>query len=228
MPAATSFAALEKGNGFPFCVDKLDVSDYSAWITLGGTEKGNSPSQGEINLSLKNAMKLFWNYNGHTVALLPDNIEIEIDIEGGDYNLKFPTDTEWANPLSRVCMETWLVRNNNTSSSESLVSVRSLKRMYDGSTDNENNFVGYGITFAFNCSFSGFIFNFSSTYTGSIPSPSHVTVQSTTLDGIPFIGIALQQSGSYDSSISGQTATYSKEDAEDLIIDYRFFNPYTY
>lgn len=68
MPAATPFNALGKGNGFPFCPQKVDVSVYSSWTTLGGyrdTETAD-PTDAQISLSLKNAVKLFWNSNGIT------------------------------------------------------------------------------------------------------------------------------------------------------------------
>ena len=69
MPTATSFKALGKGNGFPFCLNTIDVLDrgdgnaYDYWVTLGGFKKTDSglPTQTQINLSLQNAMKLFWN-----------------------------------------------------------------------------------------------------------------------------------------------------------------------
>ena len=65
MPTATSFAALGRGNGFSFCPRKVDVSSYTNWITLGGVSSG-SASTAEINESLQNAMKLWWNFYSMT------------------------------------------------------------------------------------------------------------------------------------------------------------------
>ena len=69
MPTATSFAALGRGNGFPLCISKIDVSSATSpdpdnpnynWITLGGVSSGRA-SEKEINQSFINAMKLYWN-----------------------------------------------------------------------------------------------------------------------------------------------------------------------
>ena len=69
MPTATAFKALGLHNGFPFSLETIDVLDrgdgspYDYWVTLGGFKKTDSglPTQTQINLSLQNAMKLFWN-----------------------------------------------------------------------------------------------------------------------------------------------------------------------
>lgn len=225
MPTATPFTALGKGNGFPFCVNEVDVSSYADWVTLGGTRKGGSPSQGEINLSLENAMKLFWNYNGHSVKFTPQDSEVDIDVESGDYNLKLPTVNDWNSPLSRVCLDAgWLVRDNNTSARESTVDLRGLSRMYSG-----GNFVGYGISFAFSGIISGFSFSFSSFYPAStLPEVPNVAVKSTTLNGIPFLGIAVGSNISYTASISDQTATFSRSGSTTIEIEYKALDFYTY
>ena len=71
MPTADSFTALGEGNGFAaFDYNRVDVSSFDFWVTLGGyakTSSGNvTPEQ--INKSRINAMKLFWNVNSLTVA----------------------------------------------------------------------------------------------------------------------------------------------------------------
>lgn len=236
MPTATPFTALGAGNGFPFCIAKIDVSSSTDWITLGGTQKGSSPTQATIDLSLSNAMKLFWNYNGHTVNFQEEggaiNNDVVIDVENGDYNLQLPSGTNWDTPLSRVCLNSlWLVRNNNTSSRQNRVDLRYLKRMYDGSTDDESHFVGYGIQFfAFQAYFNRFQFHFTSIYpsTFSDPLPADVTVESTTLNGIPFLGVALTGNSNDTTSISNQTATYSRTGVPDNTIEYKDFDFYTY
>lgn len=225
MPTATQFTALGKGNGFPFCVDEVDVSSYADWVTLGGTRKGGSPTQGEIDLSLENAMKLFWNYNGHSVEFTPNVNEVDIDVENGDYNLKLPTGNDWNSPLSRVCLDDgWLVRNNNTSARETTIDLRGLSRMYSG-----GNFVGYGISFAFFSLLSGYAFRFSSFYSAAtLPTVPNIAVKSTTLNGIPFLGIAVASISSYTASISGQTATFSRSGSTTREIEYKAFDFYTY
>jgi hypothetical protein len=71
MPTATAFTALGVGNGFPFCLTKVDVSPNDYWVTLGNFNKDDSaagnPSEADIDSSLKNAMKLLWNLNGITL-----------------------------------------------------------------------------------------------------------------------------------------------------------------
>ena len=97
MPTATSFTALGRGNGFPFCADRVDVSSYDFWVTLGGYAKTSSGdvTQEQINNSRINAMKLFWNVNSLTVAsTVGDNTTIDrpysstrtFDFENGDYD----------------------------------------------------------------------------------------------------------------------------------------------
>jgi len=229
MPTATQFNALGAGNGFPHCVDKVDVSSYGDWVTLGGTRKGGSPTQGEMDLSLENAMKLFWNYNGHSVKFTPPVTLIDIDVSSEDYNLKLPTGNDWNSPSSRVCLDDgWLVRNNNTSARESRVDLGGLSRMYDGSIDIEGNFVGYGISFAFSSVFSGYSFKFSSFYPSALPTNTNIAVKSTTLNGIPFLGIAVSISTAFIASISGQVATFSRSSFNTRQIEYSAFDLYTY
>lgn len=104
MPEATPFAALGRGNGFPFCPTRVDVDTYDAWITLGGFKKtdGGSPSQAQIDLSLANAMKLFWLVNGCDIKNQDDE-SYSIDFDAGDYDrLNFFGDPH-IEPYSRVC-----------------------------------------------------------------------------------------------------------------------------
>jgi hypothetical protein len=61
MATAQKFNADGRGNGFPFCPTRIDVDDYYDWITLGGTRKGNTPTEEEIANSFKMAMKFYWN-----------------------------------------------------------------------------------------------------------------------------------------------------------------------
>ena len=77
MSLAESFNALGMGNGFPFCPATIDVVEFEAenddagiglithWTTLGGYNKiafdfGTPVTESQIELSLQNAMKLFW------------------------------------------------------------------------------------------------------------------------------------------------------------------------
>ena len=70
MPTATPFTALGRGNGFPFCVGKIEISDLpdgTMWTTLSGVNADNytdleeAALAGKVNESLDLAMKLYWN-----------------------------------------------------------------------------------------------------------------------------------------------------------------------
>ena len=160
MPEATPFTALGNGNGFPFCPEKIDVSSYDRWVTLGGTQKGSSPTDEEIQLSLKIAMAFFWNLYKIPAAAVAEadaspagtaiaevtEAEISAFVSGGNV-------TE---PEERVCSDategyasevdtvnyggSLLVRATATSQF-----YCEIVRMYDGSTGDESNFVGYGV-----------------------------------------------------------------------------------
>lgn len=69
MPTANSFTALGRGNGFPFCLTKRDVTalnDQWHWTTLSGVNADNYTSysgsslQEKVDQSLAHAMKLYW------------------------------------------------------------------------------------------------------------------------------------------------------------------------
>jgi len=163
MPTATSFTALGRGNGFPFCLDRLDISSFSHWVTLGGYQKtnadaGTSVTQNQINLSFANAMKLFWNAYRF-------NINIEVvgtnGAVGGSGTVTetftkdfFETDSSTittVSPRERVCFA------SSSSLGSDLDEVSSgfynsfatwdisIKRYYNGSAGSENNFIGYGL-----------------------------------------------------------------------------------
>ena len=159
MPTATSFTALGRGNGFPFCVTrKIDVSSKEKWTTLGGTQKGSSPTDAEIQTSLANAVKIFWNTNellgsvasSKTSTALPSIIYRK---EGSSF-INPTTDPE--EPKDRVCerdnyfdyKNLYTVGANNGTKSGFI--DLGIMRMYDGDTSNEDNFVGYGLEDGFN------------------------------------------------------------------------------
>lgn len=63
MPDAEPFTALGRGNGFPFCISRVNVDDYDYWTTLSGFKKTNTgnPTQAQIDESLQIASRLWWN-----------------------------------------------------------------------------------------------------------------------------------------------------------------------
>ena len=173
MPTADSFTALGRGNGFPFCASRVDVSSFDFWVTLGGYAKTSSGNvtQDQINNSRINAMKLFWNVNSLTVAsTVGDNTTIDrpysstrtFDFENGDYDsLRWfgegAANQENKEPFKRVCINSFNagydldsrevdpggVPQTGIDSGASLTVF--VKAMYDGVVTDPDNFIGYGI-----------------------------------------------------------------------------------
>jgi len=163
MPTATTFQAKGRRNGFPSCLGKVDVSVYDHWVTLGGTEKGNTATESEKSLSLVNAMKLYWNLHS---ASSSSNSNISYSSEDFSFNFTKNSSATFAispTPRKRTCefqaatpsafaasfTEAELDESGGAScgSSGRWASFGSLTlvRMYDGSTGNQSNFVGYGV-----------------------------------------------------------------------------------
>jgi len=149
MPTTIPFTALGKGNGFPFCLLKRDVSTYARWITLGGTQKGNSATDEEKKTSFINAVKIFWNTNQPVGS--PNTSK-----GGGLGDIIIRKEGSTGDPLEpidRACKSGGAVYfDSGTSGDDSFSSSFSMGagislgifRMYDGPTDDEDNFVGYG------------------------------------------------------------------------------------
>jgi len=172
MPTATSFTALGRGNGFPFCPAKVNVSTYANWITLGGVSSG-SASESQINESLVNAMKLWWNLysmTGSFSCALTNSQEGSISISKTDHELilKRNGESDALTPIQRSCRGTepfaYVSNLSSIFTDEEVTysgdgsgsrtqqvegnliigSASFIVRMYNGSTDDEDNFVGYG------------------------------------------------------------------------------------
>lgn len=158
MPIAEKFSALGVGNGFTHCLPKLNVQTYDYWTTLSGVNKNNpTTSDSLIAESLDSAMKLFWNFNGFTGDCSDEvfdktDITIDNDQEIGSWRFRqldgVYIDTYLA-PEDRVCYKAFIRANktyytNGTDYGEVYALIRPT-RMYNGSTDDEGNFVGYGL-----------------------------------------------------------------------------------
>ena len=155
MSEATPFKSDGMGNGFPFCLDAIDVVAFQAenddegygwithWTTLGGYNKdafdASTPVTDEqIELSLQNAMKLFWNLekvtgeashasSGASVTEMP----VTSYPDGGDLA-----------PKDRVCKEGigGFVAYNLVGGGAGMTASIGIIRMVAGDT-----FLGYGI-----------------------------------------------------------------------------------
>lgn len=227
MAFAEKFTALGAGNGFPFCVDKGDVSGEEMWITLGGTQKGSAPTQEEIDLSYRNAMQIFWNSRSISSSSTKPNGSGIV--------------AEMGEPKNRVCDDwfSWKNRGYGTGSTTAVAENgyerleyhgvyidNGIFRMYNGSTDNESNFVGYGVSGNFCHIYTGadpedmefyFCSYVSGLFSGSpywIPlntpgAAGPLAEYSTALGDFPLIAVAYSLPGIIDDlSIEGLTATY--------------------
>tara|TARA_R110000796_G_C14456386_1_gene424010 strand:+ start:114 stop:953 length:840 start_codon:yes stop_codon:yes gene_type:complete len=165
MPTATSFTALGRGNGFSFCPAKVDVSGYDNWVTLGGVSSG-SATQAQINTSLVNAMKLYWNLYSATASFTATWTDGNLSFDKSLANHQYVITPE---PRRRLCEGITQPAQSSTGMTEAEYdqtggvgcgTFGSFKifhpvRMYNGSTSNTSNFVGYGIRDLFNGSALG-------------------------------------------------------------------------
>jgi len=209
MPTATSFTALGRGNGFPFCLETVDVLDrgdgnpYDHWVTLGGFKKtsGGSPTQSQINLSLQNAMKLFWNvYKINGLARLSSR-----------YNVADVTDSRNPNttqlqPLQRVTLSSGFY-DANVKHDSSYNFVNSLRlTIIPVLLKTGNTFLGYGVKNKVEAEAITFVDEFASVQIGSMASArfdgSYETIDYDyiTLGGIDFVCKAHVGSWSYGNA----------------------------
>ena len=143
MPTADSFTALGRANGFPYCLSKVDVSGSDYWTTLGGTQKGGTATESEKNLSIVNAMKIVWNFESIDFTLSSNT-------SGGSKSIS-SLDDSGKEPKERLCDPGISDRKTETGSGNSLVANYDdipglgFSRFYDGSTSDENNYVGVGM-----------------------------------------------------------------------------------
>tara|TARA_R110001592_G_C12977838_1_gene733891 strand:- start:33 stop:869 length:837 start_codon:yes stop_codon:yes gene_type:complete len=159
MPKADTFTALGRGNGFGFCPKKVDVSEFDNWITLGGVSSG-SASKAEINKSLVNAMKLYWNLHSATASFTAiwngNGISFNKGLPDHEYEII-------TTPKERLCEDITQPDISSTGMTEAELNetdgsgvgtlgrfqVLAPSRMYNGSTSNESKFVGYGVSILF-------------------------------------------------------------------------------
>jgi len=142
-PEATPFAALGRGNGFPFCPFEFDVTDFDHWTTLSGYNKDSTedPTEDDINNSLIAAMKMFWNWHGMSAEASFNNDQY--NRSGTATDVELDTSLE---PKTRVCPFDFYATNQDDRagvriSNDPLYGGFEIVRMY-----NDSVFVGYGIS----------------------------------------------------------------------------------
>ena len=188
MPTATPFTALGRGNGFSFCPNKVDVSGYDYWVTLGGYKKTDTgdPTQAQVNLSLKNAMQLFWNLDGWTGLLSfagasdPYREITSLSMKNGDYYTYYANELDGTqvnepdfDPKDRVCYKSFEVEKMVEDPISGIFLGGAPVRMYNGDTSDEDNFVGYGFDQIISASLSyQYYFLYFSSYQDGTPASS--------------------------------------------------------
>jgi len=140
MPVADKFAALGAGNGFPECLQRVDVSIYDHWMTLGGNRDGVPFDESKTGLT--ECMHFYWNIH----AMLCDSSEEYWSVEGGTTTTDYSKTTEnpdYPKPKERVCGQelTDLTMSGDFMDFSRLDEFSDwIMAMYDG-----DEFVGYGI-----------------------------------------------------------------------------------
>jgi len=144
MPVAEKFKALGAGNGFPFCLPKVNVLEYTKWTTFSGfnDESGGAPTQTQIDNSFALAVKLFWNGYKLNCEATIDGITIRSVDSENDAGGRILT------PKERI--------SGNVAISKTIDGIGELTdeiqvdldiipcKMYKGDVSNEANFIGYG------------------------------------------------------------------------------------
>lgn len=122
MPTANKFAWILEATA-------KDVSGFASWTTLGGFNKDStgSPTQAQIDTSLINAAKLYFNF--YQLAGTIGGNSVTLNVSG----------VSRAEPQLRAKQD-YLYK----ASGGLAFYIQTIERFYNGATTNESNFVGYG------------------------------------------------------------------------------------
>ena len=175
MSTAEGFTALGGGNGLHKCVYRLDVSNFDHWTTFSGVSNSSpNASEAKINESIALASKYFWNTESFNFTGIGFNFidgssaafdeEIILNMFKIDYDQYTYEDLGPYEPRLRCLADVSFPQNDPAqpgdnryeyvvqqalffSGSGSVVFPSPMvARMYNGPTDNEDNFIGYGAT----------------------------------------------------------------------------------
>ena len=135
MPTANSFTALGGGNGFSRCLGKKDVSFYDHVVPL----------------TLNQATQYYWLFyrlEHSASASQSGSSAFDGSVSSSFVEPVFGTGGKNNEPYKRVCSGFGgffdLLAKDNFSTIVAQVYVL-ISRLYNGDTDDENNFIGYGI-----------------------------------------------------------------------------------
>ena len=174
MSTAEGFTALGGGNGLHKCVRRLDVSDYDHWTTFSGVSNSSpNASEAKINESIALASKYFWNtesfnftgigFNFSDGSSAPFDDEVILNMFKLDlYDFTWE-DLGPYEPRLRCLADVTFPRNDPVQPGDDryeyvvqqdfegyvnggvgVAPSPLVARMYNGSTDDEDNFIGYG------------------------------------------------------------------------------------
>lgn len=143
MPIAEPFKALGRGNGMGVCIKQVDVSNYGRWTLFNGVNKSNftEKSQDDIIESRSLAYNFYYNifqFNLNAKILNTGLVDNTLTIANAEEFGK-----ENVVPKDRLCNQS----NNISNGSSAVPNFRNyavFEKFYNGSTDNEENFIGYG------------------------------------------------------------------------------------
>ena len=185
MPTATPFTALGNGDGFPSGgnrqVDKMDITGFYQWVTLGGYKKGDAGgvTDAQIATSRRRAMALFWNaykINGvaqakrdratgtnydQTVTSASMEEDYRYTYINRDGTIKSQGDeAPHLLPNTRVCAFPFNIQCNKIVylGGARLSFNPEIYAMYEGSVDDYNNFIGFGSGYLFEYFYGGYAF----------------------------------------------------------------------
>lgn len=140
MPVAEPFNAIGAGNGFPYCLNKIDVnSDFNGFAITD-----------YVVWDLATAMKMYWNIHSITIVNNPSMTEVK---NGDAYQQGEPDESDYTkvDPFWRVCEE-------NSPSGYKLYFLEpdftqndgffgvGISAFFDGDTSDDANFIGYGLS----------------------------------------------------------------------------------
>lgn len=174
MPTAQKFHSFGRGNGFPFCPPKVNVSGEAIWTTLSGVNSSNvggfsaDDLQVKIAESLILASRLYSHLYSITITYENNSIELPVvpPEKVGELYVFTPqfnqTEVDQSitdagglseviapEPFERACPKSFYPSPmfGGSGSREVFFSEFSdIKRYYNGDTSDESKFVGYGCT----------------------------------------------------------------------------------
>lgn len=161
MATTQEFYAGVYGNGFTYCLERVNVLDrgdgdpYDHWTTLSGynSESALPVTDAQISESFKIAFNLHWLFYEMTftadsewVSFSASASMTELNVDGYAYET----------PISRVCSSKIYISDGEIGEGDNggiifdateVGSVADIKviRMYEGDITSEENFIGYGI-----------------------------------------------------------------------------------